>query len=313
MNFRPLGRTGIQVSQVSFGAGPVPGLMTNRDNLAAQRETIGRALEAGINWFDTAATYGDGRSESALGAALRAPGGDRSIHVATKVRLMADDLDRIKERVKESVGGSLRRLGVERLTLLQLHNAVTRNRGDQPTSLTMRDVLGRNGVLDAFAELQSDGVIQHFGLTGLGDDGVLREVIAAGPWAAIQLCVDLLHPLPSLLEACEQPGLGVIAIRVLAGGALASQSPSAHTLKTKFFPLAIYEEDQKKAAQLAARLPKGLSLKEAAVRFVTGQNRIATALIGFADAGQIDEVVRFAEAGPLPNELLQKLFVGDLR
>lgn len=307
MNYRQLGYTGLRVSEISFGAGPVPGLMITSAKVALQSDTVRRALDAGVNWFDTAATYGDGQSESGLGAALRAAGADQSVHLATKVRLMPEHLGDIKENVKESIRGSLRRLGRERITLLQLHNSITRERGDQPTSITSLDVLGKGGVLEAFAELQSDGVIEHFGLTGLGDLQALRETVVEGPWAGIQLCIDILHPLPELLFTCKERGIGVIAIRVLAGGALAGQGPSAHTLKTKFFPIAIFEEDQKNAAELARSLPKDVDLKSAAIRFVLSQDEVTTALIGFATTAQVDEAVGYAQCGPLPKAWLQTL------
>ncbi|MGI8603817.1 MAG: aldo/keto reductase [Verrucomicrobiales bacterium] len=307
MKCRPLGVTGIEVSEISFGAGPVPALMTTADGNPLQLETVRRAVEAGLNWFDTAATYGDGRSESSLGAALRAVGADRSVYVATKARVNTGEPASLKDQVKASVRGSLRRLGRDRITLLQLHNSITRNRGDQPTSITPNDVLGSGGILKAFAELQAEGLIEHFGLTGLGDADALREVIGAGRWAAIQLCVDILRPVPQLLSLCAERGIGVIAIRVLAGGALAGQVPSTHTRTTKFFPLPVYEEDQIMAARLASSLPDGLSLTEAAMRFVLSQKQISTALVGLASPEQVDQAIRWAEAGALSEELLQKL------
>src|SRR5215831_16998688 len=86
MQFRPLGSTGIPVSTIAFGAGPVSGLLTSNSS-EAQRAVISRALQLGVNWFDTAATYGQGQSEANLGAALADLGGERPLHVATKVRV----------------------------------------------------------------------------------------------------------------------------------------------------------------------------------------------------------------------------------
>jgi aryl-alcohol dehydrogenase-like predicted oxidoreductase len=84
MQFRPLGSTGLAVSAVSFGAGPVSGLMTSAvsDN---QRAVIARAIALGVNWFDTAATYGDGRSESSLGEAFSGIRTDQPLHVPCTV------------------------------------------------------------------------------------------------------------------------------------------------------------------------------------------------------------------------------------
>lgn len=309
LNTRPLGSTGLRISEISFGAGPVAALLTSQAR-AAQLKTIRRAIEAGINWFDTAATYGDGQSEINLGATLRELGALDKVHIATKVRLTESQLDNVGEAVKSSVLASLKRLGLPRVTLLQLHNSITRNRGDQPTSITPHDVLGKGGVLDAFEKCKAEGVIEHFGLTGLGDEMSLREVIAAGGWTTMQLPFNILGPRRSdgdLIATCAGRGMAVLAIRVFAGGALAGQSPSQHTHTTKFFSLETYRRDQQHALKLAELLPPGVSLKEAAVRHVLGDAQISTALIGFAGAEQIDEAVKFAQAGPLPPTLLEKL------
>lgn len=90
MIYHPLGRTGIQVSDIAFGAGPVPALMTDPRG-DAHIETVRRAIAVGINWFDTAATDGNGASERNLGAALRELRSPEGIHVAAKVRLMPVD------------------------------------------------------------------------------------------------------------------------------------------------------------------------------------------------------------------------------
>ena len=68
MQYRPLGTTGLSVSAIAFGTGPVSGLMTSMSN-NAQQSVIAKAVELGVNWFDTAATYANGLSESGLGAA----------------------------------------------------------------------------------------------------------------------------------------------------------------------------------------------------------------------------------------------------
>src|SRR5690349_14023710 len=140
MQTRPLGKTGLHVPILAFGAGPVPGLMTTDDE-GRRLAVVQRALEVGITWFDTAATYGEGRSEQNLGAALAELGAAERVHVATKVRLMPGDLGNIRDAVRTSFRGSLERLRLPRVTLLQLHNSITRRRRDEPTSITPEDVL----------------------------------------------------------------------------------------------------------------------------------------------------------------------------
>lgn len=324
MDFRPLGSTGLRVSVVSFGAGPVPALMTDGARAPLQVETVRRALERGVNWFDTAASYGDGASERALGAALRELGASR-VHVATKVRLMPDRLSGIAETVRTSLLASLDRLQRDHVSLLQLHNSITPNRGDQHTSITPADVLGPGGVLEAFRHLRSQGLVRHFGLTGLGDPDALKHVIRCGEFETIQLACNIIgaergsnlsDPLTTgeladdFLRVCAERKMGVFAIRVFAGGALAGLPPSAHTLKTKFFPLSLYQRDLDRACALAKKLPAPMSLKEAAVRFVLSRPAVSSALIGFAAPDQVDEAVVFAERGPLPESLLRLAVAG---
>ncbi|MDZ4401421.1 aldo/keto reductase [Prosthecobacter sp.] len=303
---RPLARSGIGISAIAFGGGPVSGLMT-ADSKREQLATVERAIIRGINWFDTAATYGAGQSERSLGDALAELHAPDSIHVATKVRLAAEDLGDIKSAVKRSVTGSLQRLRRERVTLLQLHNAITRERGDAPTSITVADVLGKGGVLEAFEELRTEGVMPHFGLTGLGQLESLREVLQQGAWATIQVNEHALirrAPGPDhLMTICATHGVAVLAIRVFGGGALSGQPPSAHTLKTPFFPLHLYERDQANARQLANFLPEAISMPELAIRHVIGNESITTAIIGFASPQQVDDAIRWAAHGPLPRDI----------
>jgi L-glyceraldehyde 3-phosphate reductase len=223
--------------------------------------------------------------------------------------------------IRDSVSESLRRLRVPCLTLLQLHNSITSRRGDLPTSITPLDVLGPGGVLETFRELQSAGLVAHFGLTGIGEPAALAEVICSGAFTSIQIPYHVLNPSagqeqppPSgetdygnLIGECTRQSMGVFAIRVFAGGALVNQPPSPHTLTTKFFPLDLYERDRQRAAELEPSLPPGLSLPELAVRFGLSHPGVTSALIGFSCPEQIDEAVRFCAAGPLPPELLERL------
>src|SRR5690349_1579223 len=122
MKTRPLGGTGLLVPEISFGCGPVSGLLTGSD-FALQVATVQRALEAGIDWFDTAAGYGNGISEANLGRVLKELG--VTARIATKVRIPEDGFECMAKCVRESVQASLVRLGVTSVELLQLHNGIT--------------------------------------------------------------------------------------------------------------------------------------------------------------------------------------------
>lgn len=304
MLYRTLGLTGIDVSVISYGAGPVSTLMVG-DDRSRQIEVIAHALRRGVNWFDTAATYGNGASEKSLGLALAELGASQRVHLATKVRFSADDLGDIRSAVRRSVEGSLSRLGVSRVSLLQLHNSVTRCRGDEPTSITPDDVLRPGGVVDAFEELRQEGLLAHLGLTGIGHPEFLAEVVRSRRFQTMQVPYHLLNASAgcavatdfpdtnygNIIEVCHQAGLGVFAIRVLAGGALADNEPSPHTLKTPFFPLDLYERDRRRAAEIRERLGPYRKLPQEAIRFAVQHPHIHAALIGLASTSQIDEAV----------------------
>jgi aryl-alcohol dehydrogenase-like predicted oxidoreductase len=310
MQYRVLGKTGIKISVLSFGAGPVSSLMVG-DDCEQQREVIKACLDRGINWFDTAATYGAGQSEQNLGRVLEELGAGSRVHVATKVRLMPDDLGDIRGAVRRSFEGSLERLRLARVALLQLHNSITRERGDEPTSITPADVLGPGGVTDAFEELRREGLVQHLGLTGIGNPAALKEVIRSGQFDTMQTPYNLLNPSAgrlmasaftetnygNIIETCADAEMGVLAIRVLAGGALANRPPSQHTLRTPFFPLDLYARDRTRAARLEQMLGAERSLPREAIRFVLNHPSISSALIGFAEPGQVDEAMESLQLG----------------
>lgn len=304
MQYCVLGQTGIHVSRIAFGCGPVSGWM---EELGPDDQClmIRHAIDVGINWFDTAPGYGNGKSEASLGAALERLGRPAGIHIATKVRYLNEHLSDIRKHTRASAVASLKRLGTDQIALLQLHNSITVSRDDEPTSITTRDVLGKDGVLEAFRDLQADGIVQHIGLTGMGHPTALREVVSSGAFATIQVPYNLLNPsagqiMPegfaetnygNIIAECAEQRMGVFAIRIFAGGALLGNPPSAHTLKTSFFPLALYERDCSRATHLTALLPPGLSLHAAAIQFTFAHPHISAAITGFRTPLEVDAAV----------------------
>jgi aryl-alcohol dehydrogenase-like predicted oxidoreductase len=305
MQYMVLGRTGLTVSRLAFGAGPVSGLMTGDDE-RAQQETVRRAIELGVNWFDTAAGYGQGKSESSLGRVLQTlPSETRSqVHVATKVRINLTNSESIASQIRRGIDDSLKRLQVSRVTLLQLHNGVTRSENDEPFSITPRDVLEAFGVLPALQQLQQEGLVEWIGLTGTGEPEALRTVIRSGSFDTIQLPYNLLNPSAgremsaefternygNILADCLQQRMGAFAIRVYAGGALLDQQPSAHTLTTPFFPLDLYHRDAEQARRMSQQAGS-VTLQKEAVRFALSHPAIHSAIIGFGSPDHVDEAV----------------------
>jgi aryl-alcohol dehydrogenase-like predicted oxidoreductase len=320
MLHRRLGSTGLAVSPIAFGAGPVSQLLVG-DDRRRQLATVAKAVELGIDWFDTAATYGAGRSEENLGDALEALGLGDAVRIATKVRILPEQLSRIGAAARESVEGSLRRLRRDRVTLLQVHNAITARAGAEPTSLTPACLLAPGGLLETMDQLRRAGLVEHLGLTGLGEPAAVAEAVASGEFATVQTPYHVLNPSAgqrapagfaatdygNLIATCQRHGLGVFAIRVLAGGALAGRPPSPHTRQTPFFPLALYEQDAARAAHVRRLLPEGMTSEELAIRFALSHPAVACALIGFGAPDEVADACRFAARGPLDTALLDRL------
>ena len=189
MDYRELGRTGLQVSMLGFGCGNVGGLII-RGNHQDRVRAVARAIEAGINYFDTAPSYGDGQSERNLGqvlSELRA-----NIYVGTKVRISPEQMGDLRGAIARSVEASLQRLGRDSVDLIQLHNHIARQRQTADATLSVQDVLV--DVVGAFEQLQAQGKVRFFGITALGETVALHEVIDSGVFYTAQVCFNLLNP-----------------------------------------------------------------------------------------------------------------------
>lgn len=299
MKYRRLGRTGLLVSEISFGAGPVSGLMTGTDS-ERQVAVLKTAVQCGINWIDTAAGYGHGNSERSLGAALHELDPHEQIHIATKIRILRTSAVTVRQQIENGVTESLQRLRRSQITLLQLHNAVTEQPDQEPFSLTPEDVLQPDGVAAVFAELQQSGTITCCGLTGTGQPQALRQVLYSRQFDTLQIPYNRLNPSAgivlttdssqtdygNLLDDCAKLDLGAFAIRVLAGGAIAGNPPSTHTLTTPFFPLSLYQQDLQRARSIAAAEPPSEAVPQA-IRFVLQHPAVCSAIIGFAEPREV--------------------------
>src|SRR5580692_9909346 len=170
MEMRTFGRTGLQVSILGFGCGAVGGLMV-RGTPQDQERAIARALEAGINYFDTAAMYGNGESERNLGRVLAKL--KPNVVVGTKVRIPSADFGRIEAAVVESLEASLKRMGRDSVDIFHLHNAITTDGRDE--SIAAKTVL--DVVVPAFEKLRHQGKARFLGITAVGDTAALHQVI----------------------------------------------------------------------------------------------------------------------------------------
>jgi aryl-alcohol dehydrogenase-like predicted oxidoreductase len=332
MQLRVFGRTGMQLSVLGFGCGAVGGLMV-RGDAADQERTVARAIAAGVNYFDTAVLYGDGESEKNLGRVLQKLK-PANVVVGTKVRLSPSETSRIDDAVSTSLEGSLARLRLDQVDILHLHNPITGNGGG--SALSVRQVLDE--VVPAFERLRQQGKIRFLGMTALGDTAALHQVIGARVFDSAQVVYNMLNPsaaceLPArypaqdygrLFEQTEAAGVGVVGIRVLAGGALsgsAERHPIAGPAPEPIGSAMSYDADIDRARRLMPLIEQGFaaSLTEAATRFALSHPAMGTILVGMATPQQFEDALTAAEKGPLPQAALDRLselregFAGEAR
>jgi len=312
MEQRPLGRTGLSVSALGFGCGAVGGLMVLGEP-SEQRRAVARALDAGISYFDTAALYGNGRSEENLGRVLRELGEWDRVVVGTKVRLASFDQPRVA--IKEALEASLRRLDHDSVDVFHLHNRIAR--GD------LGSVLGE--VARGFEDVVTAGRVRNIGFTGLGETTALVDVVRSQPYATMQTYFNVLNPsagfpgrsggqqdFGGLIDTAASGGVGVIVIRVLAAGAAAAVAGRAENAGDPGGGLvsgASYDTDLARATRLS-ELAGELGLEspvELALRFGLSKPGISTVLVGYSNFDHLEQAIRFAERGPLPADAIPRV------
>ena len=265
MRYRAFGRTGLQISEIGFGCGPTSVLMVDGP-AAEQRAAVGRALERGITLFDTAPDYGNTRSEANLGRALRELGAKPI--VSTKVALEAADYDDLAGGVVRSLEGSLERLGLDVLQIVHMHNRVGPERmAKSPYGsgalLTLADVLGPNGVVEGFERAKQRGLVRFVGCQAVRGDLALNEaLIDSGYFDSMIINYNMLDhsAYDRLGPRAAQRGMGIVALRILAAGALA-----------------------------------GPTQVPVAIRFGLSDPAISTVLVGFSEVAHVDAAADAAE------------------
>ena len=317
MELRPLGQTGLEISEIVFGAGAVGGGVF-RGEEADRLETVRHARDAGINWIDTAPGYGNGQSEENLGWILREL--DWLPHLSTKVRLRPEDFEDIDYAVRNSAEESMKRLGFSGVELIQLHNRIERERNIEAGVVGIEDVLGTGGIADALDRVREAGFTKFIGFTALGDVEVLHELVASGRFDMLQTYHNVLNPsatraMPDgwssedyreLAVGASERGMGTLNIRVLAAGAVAGHTARAGGRAMS--PGSEPDRDIERAGlvDIALEGEPGTPVQRA-IRFALGQPGLAGVLVGTADAAEVDEAVAAATLPPLSAEAIQRL------
>ncbi len=315
MNYRNFGRTGIKVSELAFGGGAVGGLLINQED-DAKLAAVKRAMEAGINWIDTAPSYGRGKSEEALGWILKEIKNEPI--VSTKVAIDTSDTSDIVGQIQKSVEGSLKRLKRESVTLLQLHNWI--GRITKGYMISSEDVIRKGGVLDGLQKMRDQGLTKFFGITALGKTANIIEVIEDGRIASAQVYYNLLNPsagkpvssaweaynFSGILDACDEHGVAAMGIRVFSAGVVATND--RHGRETPLTKGDTVESEGAKARKVFREIGSEYGTRaRTAIRFALAEERLATVVFGLAEMAHLEEAVEAQRQGPLPREALDRL------
>lgn len=315
MRHRRLGRTGLRVSELALGGGIVGGILIHPAD-EVRLEALRRAARAGCDWVDTAADYGRGESERALGRLL--PGVDPGPRVSTKVRVDPEASGDLEGRIRRSLEASLERLRADRVELFQLHNQIGRETGGR--LLAAREILRPGGVADVFDKLRQEGYFAFHGVTALGETPAVVEVLRSGRFDTAQVYHNMLNPSAArpvppgwggqdfggVLAACRERDVGVMAIRVLAAGALATDE--RHGREVAVAADADLGRERARARRVFDRLGEAHGTRaQAAIRHALANADLSTLVVGVAGLGQLDEALAAFGAGPLPGAAMTEV------
>lgn len=281
MELRPLGQTGLRLSSVGFGASPLGNVFgpVSDDEAVA---TVRKALDLGINFFDTSPYYGGTLSEKVLGKCLKAIGVPRNEYiVATKCGRYIEGFDFSAERVTKSIDESLERLQLDYVDILQCHD-IEFGSLDQIV----------NETIPALQKLKEGGKIRFIGITGLPLQ-IFTYVLDRVPPGTIDVVLSYCHygindsTLEDLLPYLKSKGVGVISASPLAMGLLTESGPP------EWHPAS---PELKAACQTAATYckEKGKNISKLAMQYSLSNKDIASVLVGMNSVRQVEENVTAA-------------------
>lgn len=285
MNYHILGQSTLEVSAIGFGC------MSLGDDEATNMRLIHQAIDAGVNYFDTADIYQQGRNETVVGKAVA----DRrqEVLIATKVgnQPRADgegwDWNPRKEYILASVEESLKRLQTDFIDLYQLHGGTI----DDPIDET----------IEAFELLQQQGKIRYYGISSIRPN-VIREYIQRSKIASVMMQYSLLdrRPEESCLHMLKENNIGVLARGSVAKGLLIDKPAAAYLDHPT-------EEVARAAAAVQSLTTPLRGATQVALRYVLQQRGITAAVVGIRTAQQLEEAVKAIESPILSEEEIELL------
>ncbi len=338
MQYREMGNTGLRLSVIGFGAGDNAGLFSaptpGVDKPAPfedQCRVLARALELGVNYVDTAAGYGDNNSERNLGKVLK----ELRVHpiINSKFELVPDGLNDIPGFVERSVEASLKRLGVDYLDIVQIHNQPRYHRSPNATFTTTGPWLNLEvpeymEAIEGLRRLRQSGKARFTGFADVGpDQPLLKAMFATGEVSLLNQQYNLINPTPgmpkppglqvdqddaNIITYAMEHGCGVSVVRPLFGGALTDNAVAGGASH----PLARdnrrrnpegYGRLVSRAAAFKFLSIEGRSLQQAAIQWILLHPGVTTVLGGFGAVEQVEENVAALSAPPLTETELARI------
>ena len=311
MKTRPLGRTGLQVSEIGYGAWGIGASQwigaRDEDSLRA----LHRAVDLGVNFIDTALAYGHGHSERLVGRLLRER--KETVYVATKVpprnlvwpapRGVPVSENYPAAHIAKSAETSLRNLGVERIDLLQLHT-------------WLDDYLDQDGWRDALLGLKQDGKVRALGISvNDHDPGSALRAVASGLFDTVQVIYNIFDQGPEerLLPLCREHGLGVLArVPFDEGGLTGTVTPDTtfpegdwrHHYFAGDRKRQVWERNQALNALLGE---EARTLPELALRFCLADDAVSTVIPGMRRTASVEANVAVSDGRKLSPALRTEL------
>lgn len=269
MEYLQLGTSDLRISRMAFGC------MSLDDVYAGSEKILRRAIDLGINFFDTADLYGKGMNEVAVGKALK-PYRDK-VYIASKVgnQWRADgsgwDWNPRKEYILAQVEGTLQRLQIDCLDLYQLHGGTI----DDPIDET----------IEAFELLKRQGKIRYYGISSIRPN-VIREYIKRSNIVSVMMQYSLLdrRPEETCLQLLQENNIGVLARGAVAQGLLINKPPKAYL---NYSP----QEVEQAAAAVHEVSNDRRNAAQTALRYVLQHPAVTAAVAGIRTMEQLEEAV----------------------
>lgn len=284
MRTRKLGATGLEVSELGWGSGGITLYGGVSDDQAFA--TMDRALELGVTYWDTAPLYGRGKSEELIGRYLGSMRGNVPPLIATKVGYLPDGFDYSYDAAMHGLEGSMKRLRLDRLPLVQIHDI-------ERSSLAF--IMSRKGAFAALSRMKAEAVVEHIGVSG-GPPDLLLEAIETREFETV--ITHNRHTLldqsaaAKLIPRAAELGVGVINGGPFATGILATGPiPGAHIH---------YREATPEVLERVTRMQEffeanGLELREAALAFSLLNHQVAVTIPGARSPQELEDNVAVTE------------------